>query len=100
MCKPQEGTVHSVHFRSPLQAGGTLRTGASGQLHGYDGDRTEYGSEVRVRSACRKTGGRIGAEAGGRYAGTLKIFFGQYEPERGHLAPAFAVFCDTFLITK
>lgn len=44
-----------------------------------------------------EAGGRIGAEAGGRYAGASKIFFGQYEPERGHLAPAFAVFCDTIV---
>ena len=39
----------------------------------------------------------IGTEAGGRYAGASKKFFGQYEPERGHLAPAFAAFCDTIV---
>lgn len=39
----------------------------------------------------------IGTEAGGRYAGASKKFFGQYEPERGHLTPAFAAFCDTIV---
>ena len=47
-----------------------------------------------------EAGGMTGTEAGGRYAGASKKFFGQYEPERGHLAPAFAVFCETLLITK
>ena len=45
----------------------------------------------------RKTGRRIGAEAGERYAGASKKFFGQYEPERGHLVPAPAVFSGTIV---
>ena len=44
-----------------------------------------------------EAGGMTGTEAGGRYAGASKKIFGQYEPERGHLAPAFAVFCDTIV---
>ena len=44
-----------------------------------------------------EAGGMTGTEAGGRYEGASKKFFGQYEPERGHLAPAFAVFCDTIV---